>query len=140
MPTFAEHIAEHQQRLTEAKIAAALAREDSKEKPADRRLRMRAELKSEETTKCGRDLALIQFWSLVEDEHNRIADGDVVVPPILWASAPRVRGEIDGDWVCAASLQRRGIATAPKGWRSKSGEPLNARFGIESAVSADSAT
>jgi hypothetical protein len=136
VPTIRDTVADFQQRLAQAKADAAIAREDAQADPSNRRLRVAAELKTEQAAQCGRDLAFWQFEAEVEREFTRISEGDSVVPAVLMRMAPRVHGQIDCDWVAAAVLQRRGIS-APPGWRSLvSGEPLNDSFGANQAGAA----
>jgi hypothetical protein len=129
MPTFAEMISEAEQRLVHAKAEATLGREDSKASPGDRRLRLAAEMKTEQAAKCGRELHFWEFEAEVEQEFSRIEVKDVVPDPLLVALAPLIDGYPDPYWLAAANLVRRGIATPPRDWRAPSGEPIsNATF------------
>jgi hypothetical protein len=125
MPTFADMVSETERRLAWAKAEATVARDDSKAKPADPRLRVAAQVKSDDVARAGREHALWVFEEQVEREYWRIAEGDSQPDPVLIALAPTVRGETDWIWPAAANLQQRGIKP-PAGWRSStSGEALN---------------
>jgi len=103
--------------LARAKIAAELARLDSKASPADVHLRAKALVADADATTAGRKRAELRFEESLDLWIDRLAANDIAADETLLALAPRVQGEVDWYWLAAAYLSRSGV-TVPKNWRS----------------------
>jgi hypothetical protein len=121
MATLYDLLEEQREAARIARRNAEFAREDSKNNPKDRRLRVAADDTSHAAAQAGRKFAETEFLVRIDEWLSRDEPWD----ELLVKLAPRVRGEIDDDWVAAAHLVRAGVKI-PVGWRSEfSGENLN---------------
>jgi hypothetical protein len=121
MATFYDLIEEQREAARIARRSAEFAREDSKNDPKSRRLRIAADDASHAAAQAGRKVAETEFLVRIEEWLRRDEPWD----ELLVKLAPRVRGEIDDEWVAAAHLAGAGVKI-PAGWRSEfSGETVN---------------
>jgi hypothetical protein len=119
--TLQDLIRETEDQLRVARRDAKFAREDLKDAPKDRTLRIRLDNAESRASELGRQVAEYQFVAQLDEWLSR----DEPVDELLLKLAPRVGGRVDDEWLAAAHLARVGVKI-PKGWRSSvSGETVN---------------
>jgi hypothetical protein len=119
--TIYDLIRDTEEELRVVRRDAKFAREDLKDAPKDRQLRIKLDNAEHRASELGRKIAEYQFIARIDEWLARDEPAD----ELLLKLAPRVSGQIDTDWLAAAHLSRSGVKV-PKGWRSSvSGETVN---------------
>jgi hypothetical protein len=99
---------------------AKWAREDFKDAPKDRQLRVALDNLEYRASELGRKIAEYTFIAKIDEWHADVSRGHVVPDPLLMKLMPD-----DDDLLAAVHLSREGVKV-PKSWRSSiSGETVN---------------
>jgi len=119
MATYADVINAAEDELRIAKRNARFAREDLKDDPKNRRLRMELDDREQEASELGRKLAELRFVERIDQWHAAVSRGEASVDPLLSRLIP-----FDDDMLAAVHLSRLGVSV-PQTWRSFTGDSFN---------------
>jgi hypothetical protein len=112
MTTIYDAIRALEEDLRVARRDAKWAREDLKDEPKSRQLRVALDTLEFRASELGRQIAEYAFIAKIDEWHNAVTRGDVVPDPLLMRLMPE-----DDDLLAAVHLSREGVRV-PKTWRS----------------------
>jgi hypothetical protein len=124
MATIYDLIRDTEEELRVARRDAKFCRDDLRDNPNDRKLRIELDNAEHHASEIGRKIAEYEFTARIDEWIDGVMWSRIVPDELLLRLAPRDSRGLDDEWLAAAHLLRQGVKV-PKGWRSSTGETVN---------------